>query len=71
MEARKLADKIIRDVNYVELAKHETFRRFFQGVDVGIAPMSLRGVFAEQSFAREIAPSGRTPSRNDSKEMYG
>lgn len=29
MEARKLADKIIRDVNYVELAKHETFTKIF------------------------------------------
>jgi uncharacterized 2Fe-2S/4Fe-4S cluster protein (DUF4445 family) len=29
MEARKLADKIIRDVNYVELAKHETFSKIF------------------------------------------
>lgn len=29
MEARKLADKIIRDVNYVELAKHATFSKIF------------------------------------------
>jgi uncharacterized 2Fe-2S/4Fe-4S cluster protein (DUF4445 family) len=29
MEARKLADKIVRDVNYVELAKHETFSKIF------------------------------------------
>ncbi len=29
MEARKLADKIVRDVNYVELAKHEAFSKIF------------------------------------------
>jgi uncharacterized 2Fe-2S/4Fe-4S cluster protein (DUF4445 family) len=29
MEARRLADKIIREVNYVELAKHETFSKIF------------------------------------------